>query len=120
METTTGPDYNRCKVCCQLVPTGFFCTCDLTRQNHIEAIRRRKRIDAGTIVPLVETLHDSDTQDAPIPMPSWGGWPRTLLICGVCIVLAALFCHATDGMSRAGHATARQWEAEQKAMEARR
>jgi hypothetical protein len=115
----TQSDYRRCTVCKQVVPlypVGMQCTCELAQANHRLAIHTARQLAGAPPASCLyrssdeQGLPESDTHVRRV-WPRSYGWPRTALICAICLALAALFCHMTDGASRAGHDQARLWEA---------
>jgi hypothetical protein len=122
-----GDDYRRCSTCCQLVPLGARCLCEMVQDSHRARIREARQL-AGLGTSAVVCSPDpeppyaeSDAQDDPVPMPLFHPqWRTTLLLCVLAVTLGALFVHAIDGTARRGRSEVRSWPGEAERAEATR
>lgn len=102
-------DYRTCTNCRRLVDLGHQCTCEIT-QEHYQRVAARASHEARY---PEQGLPDSDTQDMPIPMPSFPSWiNRTLLLCIVFVVVGLMFCEGLNGMAYRGRADVLRYQAE--------
>jgi hypothetical protein len=122
-----GGDYRRCKVCCQLVPLGARCLCEMVQDSHRARIREARQLAGLGTSALVSgsdpepSYAESDAQDDPVPMPLFHPqWRTTLLLCVLAVTLGALFVHAIDGTTRRGRSEVRWWQGEAEKTEATR
>lgn len=102
-------DTRTCATCRNVVSFRQRCSCELVHDNHLASVREHRAIAALGTSDTAQPLHveqywqESDTQDDPVPLPSYGiNWGSTLMVCATCLFLTFLFLRATDGLTKWG------------------
>jgi len=102
-------DTRTCRVCRNVVRFGQKCSCEITQANHLAVVRDARNIaalgqqDTGQHLHVEQYWQESDTQDAPVPLPSLGiNWGNTLMVVATCMFLALLLGRCFDGLMKWG------------------